>query len=137
MNYSINRANQAQIYDFLKENDSAFNPPFSFNVDLKTYSNKLKSNATIYEVWEEDDLVGILASYYNKSDGSAFIPYICVSRIGLGSGLFSFFLSQIDAVNSIYLEVRKNNMKAISFYEKFAFCIVSQSYDKYMLKKEL
>lgn len=137
MNYSINRATHAQVHSFLKENDNAFNPPFSSNVDLNQYAAKLITKATIYELWDAESLIGIIASYYNPVDKIIFIPYICVIRAGHGAGLFSFFLSQIKEVEVIFLEVRKNNKRAISFYEKFDFCVVSQSEDKFMLKKEL
>lgn len=137
MNYSVNRATHAQVHYFLKENDNAFNPPFSSNIDLNQYAAKLITKATIYELWDAGSLIGIIASYYNPIEKIIFIPYICVSRTGHGAGLFSFFLSQIKGVEAIFLEVRKNNKRAISFYEKFDFHVVSQSEDKFLLKKEL
>lgn len=137
MRYAINEASLKQIHCFLKQNDNLFNPPFSSSIDLNQYSNKLKSKATLYELWDGVELIGILASYYNSSDNSIFIPYICVNRVGQGSGLFSFFLTQIAEGKVVYLEVRKNNTKAISFYKKFRFCIISQSDEKFLLKREV
>ena len=133
--YSVCTINTEQIYNFLVDNDNAFNPAFSTNVDLKKYSEKLYNNAKIYEAWDEDSLVGLLTVYINTLEKKAFIPYICVKRSGLGTSLFSFFLSDLCNCNCVELEVRKNNLKAIDFYKKMGFVMVSENNEKKRLRK--
>ena len=133
--YSVCTVDTKQIYNFLVENDNAFNPAFSTNVDLKKYSEKLYNNAKLYEAWDNDSLVGLLAVYINTPEKKAFIPYICVKRSGIGTSLFSFFLSNLCNCDCVELEVRKNNLKAIGFYKKMGFVMVSENNEKSQLRK--
>ena len=133
--FSVCTVDIDQIYSFLVENDNAFNPAFSTNVDLKKYSEKLYNNAKIYEAWDDCSLVGLLAVYVNTIERKAFVPYICVEKAGVGTSLFSFFLSDLYNCDCVELEVRKSNLKAIGFYNKLGFTMVSETNEKSYLRK--
>ena len=77
---------------------------------------------------EDSHLVGMIAFYANKPK-VAYIPHIYVSKELRGKGTFAAMLSEVsNYVKSNYfqyirLEVRKDNMRAISAYKKQGFLI--------------
>ena len=135
--YCVDTLNVDQIHTYLLENDSSFDPPFSSNVDLSNYSQKLRTNARTYEVWEDGNIVGLLAVYLNYDNRSAYIPYICVKRRGIGQDLFHFFTSTISDYNCIQLEVKKHNINAIKFYKKLGFYNILETEGKFTLRLDL
>ena len=125
---SYNMANKNEILAHLKQAGFEFLNALSERVDPLKYSEKLSCNASTLEVWDNKKLIGLLAYYHNKSD--IYISNISVSESlgnsGLGTFLLDKLISVIQAGNTISLEVRENNDKALRFYKKFGFSKTSQ-----------
>jgi hypothetical protein len=137
INCSIGTVGVKQIHSFLLENDEAFNPPFSANVDLESYASKLYENAVLYEAWEDEHLIGILAAYRNASGRRLYVPYICVNKKGVGKCLFDFFLMDNKEYQCVELEVRSSNSTAIRFYTRLGFVSIGENHHKQLLRLDL
>ena len=64
--YSINTLKLEQLKNFIKKIDDYFIPPLSERVNLTEYSNKIYKNATLFEAWDNDTLIGLIACYANN-----------------------------------------------------------------------
>ena len=134
INFSIGVASLEQIFSFILDNDDAFVPSFSSNVNLEDYSKKIFEKALSFEAWEDGCLVGLLVVYQNDETKTFYIPYFCVRKKGVGHLLFNFFNTECKEYDVVELEVRKTNIYAISFYEKLGFYQISESKDKLYLR---
>lgn len=135
--YCIDTLDEVQIYNYLLENDLSFDPPFSSNVNIVSYSKKLSTNAVTYEAWADGNIIGLIAVYFNYDNRSAYIPYICVTRKGIGQSLFNFFRSTIGDYDYVLLEVKKHNISAIAFYKKLGFYKILENEGKFTLRLDL
>jgi ribosomal protein S18 acetylase RimI-like enzyme len=98
-------------------------------VDIQDYSKKLREHASTVEAWDEDKLVGLIAVYCNDYDQkNAFITNVSVlpeyMRKGIAINLMNATIAFVQSskdFDSIFLEVNKNNSKAIMLYKKCNF----------------
>lgn len=117
---------------------------------LKQYDYDLNANefAFLFAVIHEDELIGYVDFWITFDQ--ATINKIAIKKEyqkrGIGLILLEDTLSRIQSaeVNTITLEVRVSNFKAISLYQKVGFktCVVKKNYyddgeDAYYMIKEL
>lgn len=128
--YAMNRASAAQISDHLLRCDAYFLPPLSRRVALRDYAQKLALNATRFEAWSSDTLVGIVAVYCNDHETkAAFITNVSVLHEWTGKGIATQLTDQCIAyvaaagMDVISLEVASENGPAIKLYEKCGFVL--------------
>jgi ribosomal-protein-alanine N-acetyltransferase len=90
-----------------------------FNIQLPEYIRKF------YVAVKENKIVGYIVCWL--SDKTAHIYNISVKKDyqnqGIGSFLLEYLLEELKKIgfNTVVLEVRKSNSKAISLYKKFGF----------------
>ncbi|HLS31520.1 MAG TPA: hypothetical protein VK021_11740 [Flavobacteriaceae bacterium] len=153
--YSFNKALEQQIKDHLWRVADDYKPPLHTYVDIDEYAKKLASSAIRLEYFSGENLIGLMAGYYNVEKQFLFITNFSLERVHRGQGMelvvgLLRFLSgdhknispeiqkigsQIltvlaedtaprkPVVKTIHTEVRNDNQKLISFYEKLGFKI--------------
>ena len=127
----MNESTKKQILNHLEACNDSFIPNLNIYVDITKYTSKLHSKANLFERFEGNRLVGLIASYDNKLNKIAFISNVSVEAKYQGEGLSSSILQECinyyksKNYDSIELEVNKDNKRAISFYEKNQFKILN------------
>ncbi len=128
--FCLNRASQSEIADHLLCCDSDFVPLLSDRVDISSYTHKITSNATRFEAWVGDALIGLVATYCNNRERrTAYITSVSVLREWAGGGVASRLLERCIGhlkelgFERIELEVDGENADAIRLYEKKGFLI--------------
>ena len=142
MNYQWNSLTQEEVLLLLIRAENSFSPPLSQNIPytLSDYAKKLSEFARFILCVEDNEIVGFTAYYLNQEGGFVYIPQIWVSddhqRKGIGAKMIAFLIDEIPSfVLSIRLEVRKNNIKAFSFYSKLGYDVVEEKNGKCLMER--
>lgn len=129
------------IESFLNSCTNLFPNIFKFD-DILAYANKLCDLADGVVALEEEKLVGVCLGYFNDLDTKkAYISIICSlycdRNKGLGTILHNaFYKLSLDAgMESISLQVLKENKRAMNFYEKMGYKIDADNGIKWLVKK--
>jgi len=119
---------EAEIFEHLLECSDNFIPNLAETVNIRDYSKKVFENAITFEAWENNKLIGLVASYFNDNKNrKGFITNVSVSKNYQGKGIAAILLNMCKNYgakynfNSIKLEVNKNNILAIKLYKKLGF----------------
>jgi ribosomal protein S18 acetylase RimI-like enzyme len=135
----------------LKEIENYFNnmcyhfiPPINQLVDINTYSNKLVQNADCFFIKNRGKNIGFLAIYTNDHSGKiAFISSISIIPEYQGTGIsqklmdFSIKHAREKGMKYLRLEVSKNNIRAMKYYEKNIFNIESTDNNSLIMIKSI
>lgn len=126
-----------EIYEFLIKIDDSFPIPLSEKVNLKEYSIKLSTQATILTKKNDENIVALVAGYTkNLINNSA---YICVVGVlenyrgrGFAAQLVNEFIELCKKKNilSVNLYTHKTNNNAIKLYKKIGFNIMDNNIDR-------
>lgn len=125
--YQIKVANENDVLLHLNRCNDFFIPPLNSKVDLAEYSKKIYHNAITFEAWSGQNLIGLIAAYFNYENKFGFITNVSAVKDYIGEGVASkLILMCIDYANlhnykEIKLEVFKDNTPAIKFYTKHNF----------------
>ena len=101
------------------------NPYWSQNMIFEVLVNKTDKRLWIYEV--DNDVVGFIIDMRHKNEISLLNIAIHKYLQGMGHGLkmLKKYIKSLPGKCSIYLEVNKNNIKALNMYSKLNFEKVS------------
>ena len=117
--------NLDEVYNFILNSDSFFQPKLSSRVNLKDWSKKIFNNATRVEVRKDDELVCLGAAYMNKKPERSFGTYIFVKKeyqdeIEIGPTAMQMLVDYSEKYGSsaYYCIVRKSNKPLVRFYQK-------------------
>ena len=101
------------------------NPYWSQNMIFEVLANKTDKRLWIYEV--DNDVVGFIIDMRHKNEISLLNIAIHKYLQGMGHGLkmLKKYIKNLPGKCSIYLEVNKNNIKALNMYSKLNFEKVS------------
>ena len=142
--YKIATANEEDIFTHLNECNYSFNPPLNEKVSLPCYSKKIAQKAITFEAWESQNLVGLVAAYFNDFEsGTGYITSVSlIERImsrGIASKLLTMCIDYARRYNfgKIELEVFRGNTKAVSLYKKFSFTTIGNRDNLLLMKLEL
>ena len=134
--YSINKTNLLEVVEHLTACDSSFVPALSAQVKLYQYSQKLVENATRFEAFSNNKLVGLIACYLNDYKNQiGFISNVSVIGSFNGKGIAKQLLGMLmqyaaeNNFNTISLEVNKLNLPALSLYKKVGFVLANEKQD--------
>lgn len=126
--YSMNRSGVAEIVAHLLHADTSFVPALSSRVDIQAYAHKLHGRAVRFEAWLGQELVGLVAIYYNQSDGGkTFVSNVSVWPECQGQGIAGRLMQQCIAhvqglgFGQMELEVDQRSLSAVALYEKLGF----------------
>ena len=139
--YKIESASYEDIYLHLVKCDANFKPPLNTRVDLEIFSKKIYESSITFEAWDNDLLIGLVSSYFNDlKNRSGYINNVSIYYDYCGAGIASILINMcIDYANKngfiyIYLEVNRNNIKAIKLYKKFDFVVVKENREFLLMK---
>lgn len=128
----VGMASMAQIKCHLESCDSLYEPSLHARVNIDQYAEKIYENANCFEAWDGGRLIGLIAVYLSdRTSQSCFVTNVSVLEKYHGSGLaldlMKFFITKAVELKCKYiaLEVGRKNLKAIHFYEKVGFSVVS------------
>ena len=101
------------------------NPYWNQNMIFEVLANKTDKRLWIYEV--DNDVVGFIIDMRHKNEISLLNIAIHKYLQGMGHGLkmLKKYIKSLPGKCSIYLEVNKNNIKALNMYAKLNFEKVS------------
>jgi len=138
--YKENTSKAEDIFLHFKSCDSRFYEDLSSRVHIKNYAAKLEKLAFRHEAWKDDQLIGLVAIYYNEESGVDFITNVSVSenytKLGIASHLVKDCIR--NARNAaIQLEVSKYNSPALKLYEKFQFICHNEDETSFHLRLQL
>lgn len=124
----INTAGKSEIFCHLKKCSDSFIPRLDESVNISDYSSKIFEKATLFECWDGEVLVGLVAAYFNDYDNKfSYITNVSVLKEYFGKGIASNLLKNCidygskNNFSKIILEVEKSNTSAINLYKKFNF----------------
>lgn len=110
----------------------------------KILCDKLYKYAQVIAIEYKNDIVGFSAFYANDSiDKIAFLSLIAVLDKYQGKQIGTFLLKKTETFSReknmkyLKLEVKKNNIKAISFYKKNYYQIIEENNQSFYMIKEL
>ena len=139
--FKIKTASYEVIIDHLNKCADNFKPPLYTYVNIEEYSRKIYNNAITFESWVNNNLVGLIAAYFNNYNTKVgFITNVSVIKEYQGYGIASQLLSNAikygknNGFISLALEVNINNNSAIKLYKKYGFVPVEQSQDKIIME---
>jgi len=100
-------------------------PYWNQNMLFEVLANKTDKNLWIYEV--DNDVVGFIIDMRYKDEINLLNIAIhkCLQGMGHGLKMLKKYIKSLPCKYSIYLEVNKNNIKALNMYTKFNFERVS------------
>jgi ribosomal protein S18 acetylase RimI-like enzyme len=118
-----------KLYNFYAENTEVFIPSLTVQVSsLPEYVHKLKKYATLFEAYDGSLLVGLVAIYLNNLETkTGFITSVIVIPMYQNNGIANILMknvidfAKVEGFVKISLEVFKENIKAISLYQKYRF----------------
>lgn len=137
----INTAGEKDVFSHLKKCNAFFIPPLDKSVNISDYSSKIFNKAVLFECWDDNVLVGLVAAYFNDFENKlAYITNVSVLEEYFGNGIASNLIK--SCINygiekkfcKIILEVGKENFSAISLYNKYNFKKKKNKKDKVILE---
>jgi len=143
LNYSQSQAKLDELIMHLNGCKNDFIPPLDKKVNINDYALKIQANAITFEAWEKNDLIGLVAAYFNHENRTGFITNVSVIKQHSGKGIAAHLLTDCiqyakkQGFLSIDLEVNNVNIAAIKLYEKFGFETFDLKKDNLLMKIKL
>ena len=143
MDFRVNASTPQDIALLFEVSGTAFIEGITINQNLAEYINKIFLKSHRYELWSNEDLVGLLAFYRNDTAKEIYVTSISISEkyqgMGHGKYLFEKLLADTgqNQIKSIRLEVRGDNQKALDFYNSLNFEIKSTQNQSHILERML
>ena len=126
--YKQNTATDSQVLTHLLKCDNDFVQTLSKKVDIPAYSTRIVQNSITFEAWENDELVGLVAAYFNDQvNKTGFITNVSTVKDQMGKGIALNLMKRCieyaeeNNFRDIGLEVSAENENAIQLYKKFNF----------------
>lgn len=100
---------------------------------IENYSQKIHSLARRFEAWDGENLVGLVAAYYNAKLQKAFITNVSILPLyqsrGIGSHLLKWCIENLFLLGAvdIGLEVLNDNERAKRLYASHGFFPLSRN----------
>jgi 2-polyprenyl-3-methyl-5-hydroxy-6-metoxy-1,4-benzoquinol methylase len=128
--YRVNTSSEIDIFNHLNKCSDSFVPELSTYVDIEKYSKKIYDNATRFEAYSDNELIGLIALYTN-TDMTSFITNVSVIPLFQGTEVASKIFDNckyhavVNEYSVIKLEVKIDNNRAIKFYKNRGFIITN------------
>ena len=122
----LRKGKESDLKNVLKIEVMAYeNPYWSQNMIFEVLANKTDKRLWIYEV--DNYVVGFIIDMRHKDEISLLNIAIhkCFQGLGHGLEMLKKYIKSLPGKYSIYLEVNKNNIKALNMYTKLNFDRVS------------
>ena len=126
--YAVDEAASGAIESHLRRCDPLFVPPLRERIDVPSYAAKIRTHATTFEAWDGVALVGLVAAYLNRPEGSeGFVTSVSVEPAFQGSGIADTLMhncirrARERGFARIALEVHAANESALALYRRNGF----------------
>lgn len=93
--YKVNNSTLNDIYCHLQAVNQNFVVPLSQRLDIEEYAQKLYSKSIRVEAWHNNDLVGLVAYYYNIQEYRFHISNVSVIKQFEGQGIATRLLHTV------------------------------------------
>ncbi len=128
--YKIKSATLEDLCKHFYSVSKSFTPPLNSYVDLNQYAEKLTTNSITFEYWHLNELVGLIACYFNDNNNyRGFISNVSIYPFYKGKGIMKQILHMVieygrdNHYKIIELEVTETNKAAINLYKSVGFII--------------
>lgn len=132
--FRIRTATYESIVAHLLECAEDFSPPLYTYVTIEEYAHKILEHAVTFEAWKENDLVGLIAAYFNDNDTKVgFVTNVSVLKrfrnCGIASKLMRWMIQYgtNQGFMRVDLEVKTGNSRVRRLYESYGFTVVAQT----------
>lgn len=142
--YQIDSCTTDGIKSYLALCEDLMVPPgLSQRLDIVQFAEKLRRFGTTFEAYRDNRLIGLIAAYINDTvHRHAYILFVCVLPEVQGCGVaqelmrIAFEQTRRQKFVSMCLEVSRQNMRAIRFYQNIGFNRISETEEKYLMEKK-
>ncbi len=134
----IIRFSACDIERLLFRMSSQFTPPLSQQFDIQGYAIKLSERAE-FLILDDEQVDSLVAFYTNHKEHKAYIPLVWVDgakrRRGIGACMLTELHRHIksEGIETVGLEVHKNNLSAFSLYSRLGYRVVEDRNDKWLM----
>lgn len=142
--YKTGVASYNEVFTHLLRCSDNFMPPLSNTVDLELYSKKIVENSVTFEAWINNELVGLIAAYFNDlKQETGYITNVSTIKEYHGKGIASQLLNSCinygkqHQFKVISLEVFRQNISAIQLYKKYDFIETAFKDENMVMKKKI
>jgi ribosomal protein S18 acetylase RimI-like enzyme len=142
--YAKSTAGEAQMLAHFEKCDTNFVELLSQKINIKEYAVKIITNAVTFEAWNNNELAGLLAVYFNDIEKkTGFITNVSIAKTyegnGIGSGLINMCIEygKLNNYQYISLEVNKESHTAIHLYSKYGFIKTAETGDSLLMSLKL
>ena len=131
-----------EFSNFIQSSADWFSPSLKTMPDLNDWIVKMYQNGMSYYVKHEQDIIALIVAYHNPELHFIYLPYVCVHPKYQGHRITHQIIKHIETnrseeIRHLYLEVRKDNVKALSMYQNIDFKEFEDRGDKFLMKKDL
>ena len=122
----LRKGTESDLENVLNIEVLAYKKPYwNQNMLLEVLTYKTDKRLWIYEV--DNDVVGFIIDMRHKDEISLLNIAIhkCLQGMGHGLKMLKTYIKSLTGKHSIYLEVNKNNIRALNMYTKLNFERVS------------
>jgi ribosomal-protein-alanine N-acetyltransferase len=139
LTYQTKTVSENDIVLHLNKCNNSFVPPLNTRINIADYAKKIFNNAITFEAWKDKELVGLIATYFNKETNLGFITNVSVMKEYMGAGIASKLLKMCIEYaaklnySEIKLEVFKDNVPAVNFYKKYNFAQIETQNDSLIM----
>ncbi len=142
--YKTDTASVNDVFLHLSSCNENFEPSLDKKVNIETYSKKIAQLSTTFEAWVENNLVGLVGTYFNdEQNRKGYITNVSTLKEYSGKGIASNLVNNCveyanrNGFSEISLEVNADNRRAIKLYEKFNFTQVGVNSENIIMKWNL
>lgn len=108
--YTFNKSTEHHIKEHLYRVDQDFKPALHTYVDIDNYSQKMAKSAVRLEYFKDEQLIGLMAGYYNKEKQSLFITNFSIEKQYRGQGM-ELIIELLKLFEARYSEVSPETLK--------------------------
>ncbi|MBB6681545.1 GNAT family N-acetyltransferase [Aequorivita sp. 609] len=119
LTYTFNKSTEQQIKEHFWRVDNDFKPALHTYVDIDEYSKKLVDSAIRLEYYNENILIGLMASYFNSESKFLFITNFSIEKEYRGQGvtliieLIKFLEGRFSEISTETIKLSKDFTKAL------------------------
>lgn len=137
--YQTKTATKNDVLLHLNLCNDEFIPKLDSRINIEEYATKISQYAITFEAWNNQQLIGLIATYFNQVNHFGFITNVSVLKENMGTGIASELIemciqyASINNYEEIKLEVNKDNTPAINFYKKYNFTEIETKNDSLIM----
>jgi len=123
---TLRKGIESDLKNILNIEVKAYEKPYwNQNMLFEVLVNKTDKSLWVYEV--DNDVIGFIIDMRHADEISLLNIAIhkCLQGMGYGQKMLKKYIKNLPGKHSIYLEVNKNNIKALNMYTKLNFEKVS------------